>query len=117
MTSTYLGTKPIRTRRTSDGNRALAVAIDGNDGSPSLKAGVTVATTPTQLVAVSSTRRSVLIVNNGTTVIFVGPNNQVGISNGIPIPQYGYFYDDSTLSAWWGVVSSSTGDARILEVT
>lgn len=115
MPATYLGSSPIRTRKSADGNSALSVAIDGNDGTPIVKE-VTVGTSATQLVASSTKRRSLLIVNNGTAVVFIAPDNTAAPGHGVPLPQYGYLYDDSTLSAWWGVVSTGTGDIRILEV-
>lgn len=115
MTLTLRGNQSVKTRSNTDGSGALTVALGGNDGNP-VVSEVTVGTSATKLCSSSSKRRSVLIVNNGTAVVFIAPDNTAAPGHGVPLPQYGYLYDDSTLSAWWGVVSTGTGDIRILEV-
>lgn len=111
----YFGGGPVKTRKSPTGGVATAVVIDGNDGAPTVTE-VTVNTSATLLVATGTNRRSVLFVNNGSAVVWIAPDNTVAPGHGIPIPQYGYFYDDFSLSAWYGVVSTGTGDIRVLKV-
>lgn len=113
--SFYTGSGPVRANKNPDGSASMSVSLGGNDGAPTVSE-VTVGASATLLVATGTNRRSVLIVNNGSAVIFIAPDNTASPTHGIPIPQYGYFYDDSTLSAWFGVVATGSGDARILKV-
>ena len=113
--SIYAGPGPFQSRKNADGSATLGVSIGGNNGTPIVKE-VTVGTSATLLTAVSTKRRSILFVNNGSAVIFIAPDNTAAPGHGIPIPQYGYYYDDSCLCAWYGVVSSGSGDMRTLEV-
>jgi len=75
---------------------------------------VTVAATATQIIATNTSRRSLLIKNHGTTVMYVGGANTVTTSNGFRLNggQSIYFRDQDEV---FGIVAAGTETAGYLE--
>lgn len=77
---------------------------------------VSVTNAATQILAANSSRLQALIANNGSATMYLGKDNTVTSSNGIPITSGQYLIDDVTTDAWWGITASSTADTRTVEV-
>ena len=58
-------------------------------------ANVTVGNTATLIVAANSARLSLVIQNNGSATVYLGPSASVSASNGIPLLTGGSFQEDS----------------------
>jgi hypothetical protein len=105
-----------------------ALDVDGNDISPTnpvptfgKRGSKTLSTNaPTnsaaQILAANSSRIQAMICNNGTMTVYLGKDNTVTTSNGIPLGVGASLVDDATTDAWWGIVSTGTGDLRVLEI-
>ncbi len=95
----------------------VAVAVVGPDGSPAGAVGassgatgqVSVANTATQIVAARATRREVLIVQGGTTDVYIGYSSGVTTATGVLLPgSAGAALTLKTTSAVYGIVASGT---------
>ena len=83
---------------------------------------ISVGTTATLIVTANSKRQSLIIENNGTATLYVGPDSSVTINNGIQIEEDGNFTEDSGGSRvyqgdWYGITSAGTADTRYWERT
>ena len=81
---------------------------------------ISVGATATLIVAANSKRQSLIITNDGTVTLYVGPDSSVTATNGIQIEEDGNFTEDSGGSRvyqgdWYGITSSGTADARYWE--
>ena len=81
---------------------------------------ISVGATATLIVAANSKRQSLIITNDGTVTLYVGPDSSVTATNGIQIEEDGNFTEDSGGSRvyqgdWYGIVSAGTGDCRFWE--
>ena len=77
-------------------------------------AAVTVANTATALAAASTTRKQIVIQNNGANPIAVGPAG-VTYATGFLIPAGGVFVNEkSAPAAWYGITNAGTENARVL---
>lgn len=81
---------------------------------------ITVQATATKIVAADNNRHSLLLHNNGTQTVFIGPDASVTTSNGFPITQKSSLSSDSGgVSLFkgdiYGIVASSTADMRYWE--
>lgn len=68
------------------------------------------------ILAANASRKTALIVNAGSVTVYLGKDNTVTTSNGIPLAVGAAIEDDRSTDAWYGITASSTGDLRILEV-
>jgi hypothetical protein len=81
---------------------------------------VTVGNTATLLVAANTARLSLVIENNGSVTVYLGPDTSVSSSNGIPLLADGSFQEDSGGARMYqgdiyGVTASDTSDVRVWE--
>lgn len=75
---------------------------------------VSVTTSATQLLAASSTRRSVGIYNNGTQIVYVGASG-VTTSAGFPVSAGGsLFLDKAAAAAVYAISASGTQNVRVI---
>lgn len=72
--------------------------------------------TAAQILAANAGRIEALIRNAGTQTVYLGVSNNVTSGNGFPLEVGEILKDDRTLSAWFAIVESGTGDLRIIEV-
>lgn len=77
---------------------------------------ITVTTSATLIKATNTSRKSILIRNNGSSTLFIGGNNSVATSTGyqVTVGQSIYLYDTDEI---YGIVASGTLDVRYLETT
>jgi hypothetical protein len=82
----------------------------------------TVATSPTRILAGNPNRLSAVIVNLGTTSVYVGPHNDVSSTKGIYIVNNGGYVSMSfetdfelVSEPWWAISITSTGALYVLE--
>ena len=82
---------------------------------------ITVTTTATRLLTANTARTSFLMVNNGSASVFIGENNTVTTSNGLPIASGGQLAEDRGVRLYlgdvFGIVASGTEDMRVWERT
>ena len=80
-----------------------------------------ISNTPTLVIASNTNRKGLLINNNGTETMFIGPDNTIAPSTGMPVAQSQYYNDSGNYDAWrgdvWGVTISNTVDIRYWEWT
>jgi hypothetical protein len=79
---------------------------------------VSVGSTPTLILASNPGRRMFVIYNNGSNIIYIGPDANVSSSNGIPITQNSSFTQNGSrmwMGAWYGITVSSTSDTRYMD--
>lgn len=76
-------------------------------------AAVTVGTTAAQIVAADADRTRITIMNNSASIIYVGKDNAVTTSNGLPVVGGGAVTLE-TGAAVWGISSSAGNDIRYL---
>lgn len=89
-----------------------------------IASATTVGTTATQIINVTDVsaaskdgRITYEILNNGTTTVWIGGNDQVTQANGAPLPAGGVRTIDLRLGAVVYAISTQAGqDIRILEV-
>lgn len=94
-----------------DGVEALlAISTGGGYGA------VTVTTTVAEVIAVSASRRSLSLYNNGLDAIYVGYNSSLTTNNGMPIPAGGE-REITTSSAVWAVAASGSQNVRWMTET
>lgn len=56
-----------------------------------------------QLVPENAKRKALILVNLGPDTLYLGEDDTVTPSDGWPIPPGGYFDDDISYSAWYGL--------------
>lgn len=94
------------------------VSINSLSGTTKSRA-VTVTTTPTPLPdEILAYRRSLVIFNNSNQTMYVG-GSDVSSTNGMPVPANSYSpaFDAGPRMVVYGVVSSSTANVRVLELS
>ena len=84
-------------------------------------ANVTVGNTATLIVAANTARLSLVIQNNGSVTVYIGPDASVSTSNGVAILANGSFQEDSGGARMYqgdiyGITDSSS-DVRVWERT
>lgn len=76
----------------------------------------TIATSATLIVDTKNFRRGILIVNNSNQTVYLGMDNLVTTSNGLPLLPQDRFENAGYLDLWrgpiWGIVSATTADTR-----
>lgn len=105
------------------GNPSRSLAIDGS-GRPTVKqvkgsktfSDPAPGTGAASIVGANANRVSVTIHNAGTVTVYLGKDNTVSTSNGLPLPPNATLSDEVTTDAWWAIVAAGTGDLRIIEV-
>lgn len=102
---------------TATGDKLESVEIVKDTGAASFAPGqVSVAVTATQIVAARATRRSVLIVQHGTTAVYVGGSG-VTTSNGLlVVGAAGSRVGVPTAGAVYGIVGTGTQTVSYMEV-
>jgi hypothetical protein len=79
---------------------------------------VTITTSATKVIDSNPARRGLILANNGSAVVYIGPNDQVTPSTGIPIAANGNLTDSGPRDLWKGVVyaivASGTVDLRYM---
>jgi len=75
---------------------------------------VSVANTATQIVAANTSRYSIVIRNNGTATVFLGPANTVTTANGHTLGA-GETITFSTSSAIYGIVATGTNAVSFMQ--
>ena len=75
---------------------------------------ISVATTATLIKATNTSRKSILIRNNGSASLFIGGNNLVTTSNGLEVPSNQSIHIKDT-DELYGIVATGTLDVRYLE--
>jgi hypothetical protein len=73
--------------------------------------------TAAQVLAANTARQSALFYNNGTQTIYLGKDNTVTTSNGMPLTAGASLEDRESIDAWYAIVASGTGDLRIIETS
>jgi|19_taG_2_1085344.scaffolds.fasta_scaffold37955_2 hypothetical protein len=75
---------------------------------------ITVGATATLIKATNTSRKSILIRNNGSSTLYIGGNNSVTTSTGytVTVGQSIYIYDTDEI---YGIVASGTENVRYLE--
>lgn len=79
---------------------------------------VTVSTAATLILASNPGRRMFSIYNNGSNVVYVGPDTNITSSNATPIlPQASYTQNGSRMymGPWYGITSTATSDVRYMD--
>jgi len=80
---------------------------------------ITVGITPTLIIAANCERKGVLIVNNGSVTMYIGPDSSITSANALPIFPGGSLDDSGLLDSFrgsiYGIVASGTVDARYWE--
>lgn len=76
---------------------------------------VTATNTAAQLIASNPGRRSLVIYNNGSVAVYIGPDASITTANAVPIlPQSSFTQNGSRMwmGAIYGITASSTADTR-----
>jgi hypothetical protein len=69
------------------------------------------------VLAANTGRKSALIVNNGDGTVYLGKDNTVSASNGIPLGPGQSISDTTSTDAWWAWAPTGvTSDFRVVEV-
>jgi hypothetical protein len=71
--------------------------------------------TSAQVLAANTSRKSALIHNAGSQIVYLGGSG-VSTSTGVPLAPGATLIDNRSTSAWHGIAASGTGDLRIIEV-
>lgn len=101
----------------------LRLATDGNNGlmttaslaSTIESTAVTVDTDPTLVVAARADRKALIIQNNSSATIYIGPSD-VATTTGLALAANSSFSDYVTSAAWYAIVAADTADVRVIEV-
>lgn len=99
-----------------DPNGNLNIIVAQNKASSGINTAVSVSTTATLLANVNTSRKSIVIYNNGPETVFLGYDTNVSFSTGIPLTSGSAYSDDTYLGSYFGITSSGTSDVRIGEV-
>ena len=82
---------------------------------------VTITTSATEIVDANNGRTMLLLANDGTAKIYIGPDANITTSNGIPMFQGEKLtrdhFPEGYKGAIYGIVSSGTVDVRYWEYT
>lgn len=75
-------------------------------------------TTSATLLLAANTARGVCLISNAhaSATVYLGRDNTVTSSNGVPLPAGETLTDGLSTDAWWGIMASGTGDVRVLEI-
>lgn len=79
---------------------------------------VTATTSAGLLVASNPGRRDIIIYNNGSVVVYLGPDANVTAVNGIPILPQSNFTENGVrmyMGAWYAIAASATSDMRFMD--
>lgn len=68
------------------------------------------------LLAANENRQIAWFANAGSVTVYLGTDNTVASTTGIPLAAGATFIDDQSTDAWWCIAASSTGDMRVLQV-
>lgn len=69
------------------------------------------------ILAANASRKSALIVNAGDGTVYLGKDNTVSATNGIPLGPGQSITDTTSVDAWWAFVPTGVAsDFRIVEV-
>ena len=103
-----------------DGTQASSAriggAVDIKQGTTLSASSVSVGSTATQLVAASSTRKSVRFQNLGTEAVYLGPSG-VTTANGIKLdPGATWIEDNGAAAAWYAIAATGPVDVRVQEI-
>lgn len=96
------------------GNELLA----GKSGTVATYTNVTVTTGATQIIAANTSRRAITISRGSGARLWIGPDNTVTTSMGIPISEFGGISDSGiglVTTAWFGVVPTGSLDVTVIE--
>lgn len=91
-----------------------ALVISHRRGTP-VATQVTVASTQTSLIAANTARKSFTVKNNGTAPLWIGPTG-VTISTGFQVDPGGAWSDDLSTIQWFGIVTSTSQNASVVEI-
>ena len=69
------------------------------------------------VLAANASRKSALIVNNGTQTVYLDVANTVSTTASIPLLTGASLTDSTSTDAWYGLAASTTGDLRVVEVS
>lgn len=115
----------VRTKDRS-GVETQAVIVDKNGGANEnlgLTGSKTLATisgddtTPVEVVAANTGRKSVLILNNSDGTVYLGTDNTVDAATGVPLTTGQSMTDTTSVDAWWVIGATGvTVDLRVVEV-
>lgn len=82
---------------------------------------VTITTAATILIPANPGRRGIMVVNNSTSTIYIGPDSAITTANAIPLYASGTFITsgdhDGFRGVIYGIVGASTADVRYWEWT
>jgi hypothetical protein len=73
-------------------------------------------TTATELKAANANRKVIVLYNAGSPTVYLGKDNTVTSSTGLPLVEGASLTDEYSTDAWWGITASGTGDIRVIEV-
>lgn len=80
---------------------------------------ITVTISATLIVAANTQRRNLTIVNDGSSTIYIGPDDSITTSNGIPLYGRQGRQDDRIPEGYqgdvYGIIGSGTADVRYWE--
>ncbi|MBA3829884.1 MAG: hypothetical protein H0X33_13170 [Taibaiella sp.] len=100
-------TQPVSVASPLTTNRALGTTT---------VTGVSVTTTSAQIIASNASRKSLLIINNSTVVVYVKSGTATATNASIAIqPNGGTFQTDTTSSAFQAIVASGTASVTVVE--
>lgn len=73
----------------------------------------------TLITAANNARRGIQIYNNGSVIVYVGPNASITTSNAIPLLPQSLYETSGEKQGWrgavYGLAASSTADVRFFE--
>lgn len=99
------------------GGEVVFSASEGSNILTATVSAITVLAIPTLIATENNARKRLLFVNNGTNTIFISPLNTLTKDTGLPIFAGGYYLDEDTTGAWYGIVAALTGDLRKQELS
>lgn len=94
-----------------------APAAPSLKGSKSAPQAYTIGTTPQRVLAANGDRLSATLWNTGAQTIFLGSDNTVSPTNGVPLAANAALVDDDSYDEWWAVVASGTSTMPVVEVS
>lgn len=73
----------------------------------------------TLIKGANNARRGIQVYNNGSVIVYVGPNSSITTSNAIPILPQSLYETSGEHQAWrgsiYGIAASATSDVRYFE--
>jgi len=80
---------------------------------------VSVSSTATLVLDANNGRKGAIVFNGGPEIIYLGMDNQVTTTNGIPVVPFSSMNQTGQFDGWrgaiWGVTGSATADVRYWE--